>query len=156
MAAESQQSTEVLFYHLERMTLEAILPKLLEKTLERGNRAVVQAGSDERLQALDAHLWVYEESAFLPHGTKRDGASDRQPVYLTTGEENPNGATVRFLVDGARAENFDGLARAVFLFDGNDEDALAKAREDWKRVKAQGLAATYWQQDDNGKWVKKA
>ena len=86
MTNVSPPPMDVLFYHLERMPLEAILPKLLEKTLERGARAVVQAGSDERLQALDAHLWVYEESAFLPHGTKRDGASDRQPIYLTTGE----------------------------------------------------------------------
>ena len=147
---------EVLFYHLERATLEAVLPKLLERTLERGQRAVVQTGSDERLQALDAHLWVYEENAFLPHGTQRDGASDRQPIYLTTGDETPNSAAVRFLVDGANAASFDGLARAVFLFDGNDPDALAKARADWKRVKSKGLAATYWQQDDDGKWLKKA
>ena len=28
--------TEVLFYHLQNMTLEGVLPPLLEKSLERG------------------------------------------------------------------------------------------------------------------------
>ena len=96
--------TEVLFYHLEHQPLERVLPSLVEKTLERGWRAVVQAGSEERVEALDTLLWTYREESFLPHGTKRDGNPDVQPVYLTTSEDNPNGATVRFLVDGAEAQ----------------------------------------------------
>lgn len=147
---------EVLFYHLERQPLEQVLPTLLEKSLERGWKAVVQAGGDERLDALDLALWTYREDSFLPHGTRRDGPPERQPVFLTTGPENPNAASVRFLVDGADAETFDGHARYVYLFDGNDAEALARARAAWKRAKAAGCEVTYWQQSDTGRFERKA
>src|SRR5215470_10463548 len=107
---------DVLFYHLERQPLERVLPSLLEKTLERGWRAVVQAGSEERVEALDQHLWTYREDSFLPHGSKRDGNSAEQPIYLTSEDANPNGAHVRFLVDGAQCAAFSGYERIVLLF----------------------------------------
>ena len=147
---------EVLFYHLERQPLEAVLPALLEKTLERGWRAVVQAGSEERLEALDTTLWTYREDSFLPHGTARDGHGAEQPIYLTTGDETPNGAGVRFLVDGAAAASFAGFVRMVFLFDGNDGEQLSRARGQWAAAKSAGCTATYWQQSDSGRWDKKA
>ena len=130
--------TEVLFYHLEHQPLERVLPSLVEKTLERGWRAVVQAGSEERVEALDTLLWTYREESFLPHGTKRDGNPDMQPVYLTTSEDNPNGATVRFLVDGAEASDLAAYTRVVYLFDGRDAAALDQARAQWKAAKEAG------------------
>lgn len=148
--------TEVLFYHLERQTLEAVLPRLLEKTLERGWRAVVQAASEERVEALSSILWSYHEESFLPHGTPADGNGDMQPVWLTAGSDTPNAATVRFFVDGAAPAGLEALERAVYLFDGRDEAAVAEARERWKAIKADGHAATYWQQDEAGRWVNRA
>jgi DNA polymerase III subunit chi len=148
--------TEVLFYHLEHQPLERVLPSLVEKTLERGWRAVIQAGSEERLEALDTLLWTYKDDSFLPHGTKKDGHAELQPVYLTTGDDNPNGATVRFLVDGAAAADFAGYARLVYLFDGHEPQAVEQARAEWKRAKAAGCAVTYWQQSESGRWEKKA
>lgn len=156
MSETSTIATEVLFYHLERQPLERVLPSLLEKTLERGWRAVVQSGSEERLEALDLALWTYAEGSFLPHGTKKDGFAADQPIYLTTGGDAPNGGRVRFLVDRATPPDLAGLVRAVFLFDGNDSEATAEAREQWKAVKAQGLAATYWRQSAEGRWQKMA
>jgi DNA polymerase-3 subunit chi len=148
--------TEVLFYHLEHQPLERVLPNLVERTLARGWRAVVQAGSEERVDALDTLLWTYAEESFLPHGTRRDGNADSQPVYLTTDDGNPNGATVRFLVDGADMAELAGYERVVFLFDGHDAAAVAQAREQWKAIKAAGHEATYWQQSPEGRWEKKA
>ena len=147
---------EVLFYHLEHQPLERVLPNLIERALERGWRAVVQAGSQERVEALDTLLWTYREESFLPHGTKRDGNPAEQPVYLTDGEDNPNGSTVRFLVDGAAVGTLEGYARLVYLFDGRDAAAVAKARELWKRAKDGGCATTYWQQSSEGRWENKA
>ena len=149
--------TEVLFYHLQRQPLERVLPTLLERSLERGWRVVVQAASDERVDALDAQLWTYRDDTFLPHGTARDAEAAAQPVLLTTGDDNPNGAQVRFLIDGA-AVPVDAAAyeRIVLLFDGEDKDAVAAARARWSEVKAQGFEATYWQPDEQGRWVKKA
>jgi DNA polymerase-3 subunit chi len=147
--------TEILFYQLDRQPLDRVLPGLLEKTLERGWRAVVQAGTDERLEALDAHLWTYAEDSFLPHGTVRDSAPEQQPLFLTASDGNPNGATVRFLVDGADCQDLGNYERVVYLFDGRDEEARAKARGQWKAAKDAGFAVTYWQQNEAGRWEKK-
>src|SRR5262249_3334462 len=106
--------TEVLFYHLEHQPLERVLPNLVERTLERGWRAIIQAGSQERVDALDTLLWTYREDSFLPHGTKRDGDLERQPVLLTIDDANPNAAQVRFLVDGAQAAALAGYDRIVY------------------------------------------
>ena len=145
---------EILFYQLERRPLESALPDLLQRSLGRGWRVVVKVGSDERLEALNAHLWTYDEASFLPHGAAADGNAAEQPIWLTTGDDNPNGATVRFLVDGAEPADFSGYDRIVFIFDAADAEALAKAREAWKAARAAGGAATYWRQDENGRWTK--
>jgi DNA polymerase-3 subunit chi len=149
--------TEVVFYHLLKKPLERALPELLEKSYERGWRVVVQAASDERVDALDALLWTYRDDNFLPHGTTREGDPALQPILLTAAEHNPNGATVRFLIDGAPLPPDAGsYERIVLMFDGEDEDAVVAARMRWSEAKAQGFDVTYWQPDERGRWVKKA
>jgi len=149
--------TEVLFYHLQRQPIERVLPQLLEKSLERGWRVVVQAASDERIDALDAHLWTWRDDSFLAHGTDREAEAALQPVLLTAQDHNPNGASVRFLIDGAPVPaDAASYQRIVLLFDGEDDDAVAAARTRWTEAKAQGFEATYWQADENGRWQKKA
>lgn len=147
--------TEVLFYHLHRQPIEKVLPALLEKSLERGWRVIVQAASEERIEALDAHLWTYRDDGFLPHGTTKQGEAAAQPVLLTTEGDNPNGATVRFLIDGAAVPiDVQNYQRIVLLFDGEDEDAVAAARARWTEAKAAGHEATYWQPDEQGRWKR--
>jgi DNA polymerase-3 subunit chi len=148
---------EVLFYHLTSVPIEHALPELLEKALARGWRVLVRGGSEAGLAALDRTLWTWRDDAFLPHGTSADPHPDRQPVYLTLGDENPNRADVLMLVDGARVLPAEaaGFARTCVLFDGGDEAALAAAREDWRRVRAAGLPARYWAREQ-GRWVEKA
>jgi DNA polymerase-3 subunit chi len=149
--------TEILFYHLQRQPVAKVLPKLLEKSIERGWRVVVQGSSEERVDALDAHLWTYRDNGFLPHGTWREVEAAAQPVLLTIDDSNPNSASVRFLIDGAPMPgDAASYARIVMLFDGEDEEALAGAREDWSQAKAAGFDATYWQMDESGRWAKKA
>lgn len=152
---------EVLFYHLERAALEDVLPGLLEKTRERGWKALVRTGSDERAAALDAHLWSYREESFLPHARDRDPHAGEQPILLTSSDANLNAAEVLFLVDGAEAKDWSGAAvtavtRVVLIFDGRDPTALDAAREQWKQAKACGHEVTYWQQAAGGKWEKRA
>ena len=149
--------TEILFYHLQNQPLEAALPRLLEKTLERGWKAVVQATSPERLAALDDHLWTFSDDSFLPHGTDRDPDAAEQPVVLTLNEGNPNEAMIRLLVEGAAPPpDVSSYERLLVLFDGNDEAALAAARGHWKALNGAGHQATYWQQDSRGRWERKA
>jgi DNA polymerase-3 subunit chi len=148
--------TEVYFYHLQNQPLERVLPQLLEKCIERGWRCIVQAQSDERVQALDQHLWTWRDDSFLPHGTDREANAADQPVLLTTSDGNANAANVRFFVEGANSEHLDGYARAIHLFDGNDPDSVDAAREYWKSAQAAGHTVTYWQEDEAGRWQQKA
>lgn len=149
--------TEVLFYHLQGQRLEGVLPNLLERSLQRGWRVVVQAGSDERVEALDAYLWTYRDDSFLPHGTWRENDATEQPIVLTVNADNPNAANVRFLVDGAElpadAADYD---RLVLIFDGEDEEATAAARQHWSQARVAGFEVTYWQPDERGRWSRKA
>jgi len=148
--------TEVLFYHLERRGLDEVLPGLLEKTLERGWRALIRADTAERADAIDTRLWTYSDG-FLPHAQLGDGDPARQPVLITVEEGNPNAANVLFLTGGAAPPAWDGageFTRIVFLFDGRDPAAVEAARAAWKDAKAAGHEVTYWKESPTGKWEK--
>ena len=148
--------TETLFYHLERRSLDDVLPGLLEKTLERGWRAVIRTESSERADAIDNLLWTYNDQTFLAHAQSGDGNPKRQPVLITAEDENPNGANVLFCVGGAApAWNSVGdLTRVVLMFDGRDEKMLSTARAAWKDAKAAGHDVTYWKESASGKFEK--
>ena len=148
--------TEVLFYHLQNMSLESVLPPLLEKSLERGWRVVVQSTSQERTDALDAHLWTYRDDSFLPPATWRAGAAQDQPIVLTAEEGNPNRANVRFLVDNAALPvDSDTYQRLGLVFNGDDGEALAAARGAWTDCRTRGFEVTYWQADERGRWQRR-
>jgi len=149
--------SEVRFYHLTRITLERALPTMLERTLQRGLRAVVRGAVPDRLAFLDAHVWTYGDGSFLPHGSAAEGNGARQPVWLTEGNDMPNGAKALFLIDGADAtvEELADMDVAAILFDGHDPAAVDAAREHWRAVTGAGLAAVYWAKGDDGRWEKR-
>jgi DNA polymerase-3 subunit chi len=149
-------SVEVVFYHLLHKPLETALPQLLHKCLERDWKVVVQTGTAERCNALDAHLWTFADDSFLPHGTKADGYAEHQPIYLTPEQDNPNEADVRFLVDRASPPPLGEYKRAIYMFDGNDQEAVLEARQRWKEAKSEGFEIAYWQQTSAGGWERKA
>ena len=150
--------TEVLFYHLEKRSLEDVLPGLLERTLARGWRALVRTESSDRAAAIDTLLWTCDEEGFLPHAQKGDGDASAQPILITVEPGNPNRADVLFLVGGMTPDdrNEDAFSRIVVLFDGRDATALSTARSAWKTVKELGHEVTYWRQSVQGKWEKQA
>ena len=152
--------TEVWFYHLEHRTIEDVLPALLERSLQRGWRAIVQAGSPERVAALDLLLWTYRDDSFLPHGTLADGDPATQPVLIVAGPDASNRPAVRLMIDGARAlpvldDPSVTYERVMLLFDGRDDEAVAGARSQWAELKRAGHAVSYWQQDEDGRWEKR-
>jgi len=149
--------TEILFYHLTGASLEQTLPGLVERSLAREWRVVLQFTSQESLNLLDTKLWTFSEESFIPHGSERDDFLSEQPVFLTLdAEANPNGAQIRFCLEGARAANFQNYQRLVIMFDGNDDSQLKEARAQWKGFKSQGADITYWQQNANKGWERKA
>lgn len=148
---------ETLFYHLERRSLEEVLPGLVEKSLQRGWRAAIKTDSAERSDALDTLLWTYDDQSFLAHAQQGDGDAAAQPVLITVEEGNPNSAEIFFYVGGAMPADWDSLkslARVVLLFDGKDTEALAQARAAWKEAKTAGHDVTYWKETPGGKFEK--
>ena len=146
---------EIAFYHLQRSPLDAVLPKLLQRTLDQGKRALVLAGSEDRVENLSSLLWTYDPGSWLPHGTQKDGRPEDQPIWLSAHADNPNSATFLFLTDGTEADPA-AYERCFDLFDGNDDSAVAAARDRWKKLKEAGHTLTYWQQSERGAWEKKA
>ena len=147
--------TEVRFHHLERRRLDQALPRLLERALEEGRRVVVRASSDEMVAALNERLWTYDDASFLPHGAAGDGDPATQPIFLTSEIENPNAATMLVRLSGVEAgEADDAFDVVVLMFDGRDETALAEARDEWRRLKDQGRAISYWRESDEGGWER--
>ena len=153
--------TEILFYHLVVKPLEKALPQLLERSLERGWNICLQTLTQEKCLALNEHLWTHAGESFLPHGMAQDGDAEFQPIYLTDGTENPNGAQIRFLVEGAQiapalAATPEPYERIVLMFDGNREAELLDARAQWKALKQTDATLSYFQQTEDGRWEKKA
>ena len=149
--------TRVDFYHLQNKRLEDVLPVLLEKAYATGKKIVVKIGNDERVEFLNSLLWTYNDSSFLPHGTKKDGSADMQPIWLTSGDDIPNEAQFLFLVDGAESPwtSLQNFERIFNIFDGNDQESLIQARQFWKSLKQNNADVYYWQQNNNGSWQQK-
>ncbi|MFZ1427422.1 MAG: DNA polymerase III subunit chi [Geminicoccaceae bacterium] len=148
--------TEVGFYHLTRSTVDRALPRLLEKAYAAGQRVLVRGSDPERLELLNRTLWTYGKDSFLPHGAKSDGFAEQQPIYLTTGAENPNEAVILVLVDGAEAPDLARYSRCLELFDGGNPDAVDAARKRWRDALGEGHGVVYWQETDRGGWSKAA
>ena len=143
---------EIWFYHLERSTLDQVLPTLLEKTLERGWRALIKSAHSHRLDAIDETLWTFRDESFLPHGRADQPHAERQPVLLSETGENLNAAQALFIVDDAELGATEGFERCFIIFDGRDETALQHARGRWKALKDLAAALSYWRQTDVGRW----
>ena len=152
----SDAKPEIWFYHLERSTLDQVLPTLLDKTLQRGWRALVRARDGGRLADIDAQLWTYRDDSFLAHGLADEPHAERQPVLLSESASNLNNAQALFIVDDAEMGATETFERCFIIFDGRDETALQHARERWRTLKANEANLAYWRQDEDGRWEKAA
>jgi DNA polymerase-3 subunit chi len=142
--------SEFSFYQLLRTPLEQALPKILEKVRELGLRAVVVVSSQARVESLSQVLWTYDPGSFLAHGSARDGYPGDQPIWLTDSDENPNGAEVVVLADGATVASPERYQRCIEIFDGRDETATGAARARYRQAKDGGHALKYFRQSERG------
>ena len=146
------------FYHLQKMSLDEVLPKLVEKAYNLKKNIKITVGNEERVEALNNLLWTFDDDKFIPHGSKKDGFSDMQPIFLSAENNNPNNAVLLFIVDDADIdiEQISSYERIFYIFDGNSEFSLNKARILWKALKNSDNQLNYWQQNSSGSWEQKA
>ena len=149
--------TRIDFYHLQKTPLEQVLPKLCEKAYSTGKRIKILLDNDERIEFINSLLWTYSEESFLPHGSKKDGFVEEQPIFISTNIENENGASILILADGAQIDIslLNTYERVLNIFDGMSDLALTSAREYWKKIKTTDNELHYWQQNDNGVFEQK-
>ncbi len=147
--------TEIRFYHLTRKTLEVALPEIIYKAYSRGSRAIIRTDTEAEAERLNDILWTFHPNSFLPHGCKVDGNAGMQPVWLTSGEDNPNNADILFITGTASDNGLETYSLTCLLFDGHNEEAVKKARERWKIYNETGHDMTYWQQTGKG-WEKRS
>lgn len=145
------------FYHLQESPLEKVLPKLTEKAYATGKNIKILVGTEERVEFINSLLWTYNEESFLPHGSKKDGFAEEQPIFISADEKNENHAEILILIDGALpdVQYLTNYERVLNIFDGKSETSLNSAREYWKEIKSLGGELHYWQQKDNGSFDQK-
>jgi DNA polymerase III subunit chi len=148
--------TAVQFYHLTTSPLERALPKLMEKAYGSGQKTLLVAGNDARADQINQLLWSYDPGSFLPHGSMKDGHTQEQPILISTTIDPVNNATILVVTDGALPDNPDQFERILDMFDGNDPESVAKARQRWTLYRNGGHDITYMRQNENGGWVQKA
>lgn len=147
---------EVWFYHLERTTADAELPRLLQRGLERGLRMAVITPTVERVREFSQKLWGLEATAFIPHGFEGEPQPEQQSIYLSTNEATPNASVFNFYIDEAEPSHIETLQRASIMFDGTNEAAIQQARKLWRKYKVEDFAIRYWKQDEEGRWKDQA
>lgn len=145
-------ATSIQFYHLLHTPLERALPKLMEKILASGARAVVLTASQSAAQKLADALWSYDPNGFLPNGMANEPHPESQPIYLTWKQENPNNAEVLIITDGSQIVENSGFSKLLDMFDGSDEEALNAARARYRAYKTEGKTLRYFKQQPTGGW----
>ena len=139
VAASDERRRNIWFYHLESQPLHAVLPVLVEKTLNRGWRAILRFSTQERLEAIDGALWTYREEFFLPHGTV-PRRPRRTPARVSDDRWRQSQRRACAVPAGGGEESEPKqFARIIRLFDGADGEARALARQEWKDAKAARL-----------------
>ena len=144
--------TTIQFYHLLSTSRERAVPKLMDKMLKSGQRAVLLMSSDAMLKTMSDALWANDPASFLPHGSARDGHASEQPIYLTLTDENPNGADILCVLDGSSPASISRYNKLLDVFDGSNENDVAAARARWTSYKTAGYALQYIKQQPNGGW----
>lgn len=153
--SDSKLQTQISFYHLTSTPMQRALPKLLEKVVGGGHRALVLTTSEEEAEQLNQLLWTYDQDSFLPHGSLKDGRAEDQPILLSAETTPLNNANMLLVTNGQTVEQPEHFERVLDIFDGNNAEAVAAARTRWTTYKNAGHTLTYQQQTATGGWEQK-
>lgn len=143
---------ELRIYQLQTLNAEQALLPMLEKVLQRQQRAVIRVDTTERGETLSAYLWQAKPGNFIPHGTTKDGHASRQPIWITAEEENPNGADILFLIDGSKSQDYDQYSTCVALFQNTNLMARTQAVEMIENFRKRNYGITVFLQNEQNGW----
>ncbi|MFC5738576.1 DNA polymerase III subunit chi [Sinirhodobacter huangdaonensis] len=145
-----------LFYHVTQSPVEEVVASLLPRALAQGWKVELRGTDAERMDWLDQRLWLGGDESFLPHGLAGGPHDALQPVLLTV-RPAAAGRDAIMTVDGAEVTPAEvgSVQRVWILFDGRDDRAVARARDQWKALTGGGVSAQYWS-EESGRWEKKA
>jgi DNA polymerase-3 subunit chi len=145
-----------LFYHVTQSPVEEVVASLLPRALAQGWKVELRGTDAERMDWLDQRLWLGGDESFLPHGLAGGPHDALQPVLLTV-RPAAAGRDAIMTVDGAEVTPAEvGSVQRVWIqFDGRDDRAVARARDQWKALTGGGVSAQYWS-EESGRWEKKA
>lgn len=146
-----------MFYHLTHSSPQALVQLLVPKAVQQGWNVVIRSPDPDRLRALDDMLWQVPPDGFLPHAIAKNDAQDiEQTVLLTSDDAIPNAARYLLALDCASvsAAEIPVLDRACLVFDAQDQAQMTHARQMWKTLTDQGIAAQYWS-EETGSWKLK-
>lgn len=144
------------FYHLQKKPAQDVIPELASKVLQSTQKMVILTSSKEQSDFLNSLLWTFKPDSWLPHGNYKTGSPDLQPIWITEKYENPNESKIIMLLDGLTLSDYSDFERCLYLFNGNNEEELKKARLFWTDAKQNNCENHYWQQDSSGKWFEKS
>jgi len=148
--------TEIRFYHLQKQSLDQALPLILEKAYGAKYRALVIMQDEKEAERMSSLLWSYKQSSFLPHGSKKDGKAEQHPVWISDKDENVNQSNALILSQGRTSEKVSDYDLVCEMLNGHSDQEVNDARSRWKQYQDAGYDITYWFQNENGGWEKKA
>jgi DNA polymerase III subunit chi len=143
---------EINFYQIsaDDVNYKAMAPLLL-KILEEQKKACIYCSNEAELAEIDAGLWSFSKTKFIPHATLKDGVdANRQPVFIDQEEQNHNKAEFLVMMQPVSDDFLNSFERVFYFF--NDE-GLQEARKQWKIYKEKSFALNFYKKE-KGKWGK--
>jgi len=143
--------TEVYFYHSTKFPVEKTITKLVEKIYGLKQNILIYCQDKNLVQIIDDILWSYSTKTFLAHATSSDPAPEKQPIYITEKEENPNESSILIALGENIPDFYNKFSKYISIFGSSDEE-LTSARSRYKQLKGQSLDIKYFKQTEDGNW----
>jgi|TARA_B100001750_G_C15468416_1_gene578393 DNA polymerase-3 subunit chi len=144
---------ECNFYDIGFGNLEKFLAQLSEKILALQKRAVIVLKDEDQVNHLNQQLWTFSTNAFIPHGSKINGDSKNQPIWLTHVLENPNNSSYLVSANIPIAQGIKNFEKYFFIFSKEDKLMLKNAKLQKEKCLIEKIKYSFYHQSEGGKWV---
>jgi DNA polymerase-3 subunit chi len=136
------------FYKVQNENFIKTICLLVEKAYQSNYKIIIKTSDSLLENEINKTLWTYSQKTFIPHGSSKDPLPEKHPIYITTGEENPNKANLKIFVNSIEPYkgNFD---KVLYIFLDNPENN-ENSRALYENYKINGASTTYHIQETQG------